>query len=342
MRVLSAVMLLAILACTALTLAFDGKILHGIARQTLAAFHPRVSGTITHSRVVEHRDSDGSTYGFEVRYVHEVDGRRYEGTQYRHGAWHSSNRSAAEDLARRFPVGATVPVFHHPETPDDAVLVTGVQGQDLFLLLFMNPFNLMMLTGWYGALRVLRGKEEDRLGAFMRDGRVHVRLEGVSVLAVGVMALGGASFLSIFAVGFVTGFEPPLPVAVLTWGAVIATGVVFARRQRAKLESGDSDLILDETNRRLSLPVGSGREARLDVPWSQVKSVLLEERTRKDHEGDTVSLWCPTLVLTVPQAGERNEALVEWNDEHKAEVLVKWLTSRLRPGKGVEKARRSV
>ncbi|AKI98503.1 uncharacterized protein DUF3592 [Archangium gephyra] len=331
MRVLYAVMLLFILAATALVLAFDGKILLGIARQGLAAFHPRASGTITHSRVVEHRDSDGSTYGFEVRYVHEVEGRRYEGSQYRYGAWHSSNRSAAEDLARRFPVGATVPVFYDPEAPEDAVLITGVQGLDLFLLLFMNPFNLAMLVGLRGVLRVLRDKEEELLGVFTREGRVHVRLEGVSALAAGVMALGGSSFVALFAVGFVTGFEPSLPVAVLTWGAVIATGVVFARRQREKLASGESELILDETNRRLSLPVGAGREARLEVPWSQVKSVRLEAHTRKDHEGDTVTLWCPTLVLTGAQAGERNEVLVEWGDEHKAEVLVKWLGGKLTP-----------
>ncbi|HYO69332.1 MAG TPA: hypothetical protein VEU33_24960 [Archangium sp.] len=114
-----------------------------------------------------------------MRYAYEVDGRTYEGTRYRYGAWHSSRRGAAEALARRFPVGATVPVFHDAETPEDAVLVAGVQGQELFLLLFMNPFNLAMLAGWYGAVRVLRDEEEELLGAFVRDGRVHVRLDGV-------------------------------------------------------------------------------------------------------------------------------------------------------------------
>ncbi|KFA92921.1 DUF3592 domain-containing protein [Archangium violaceum] len=342
MRFLYAVMLLFILAATALVLAFDGKILHGIARQGLAAFHPSAPGTITRSRVVEHRDSDGSTYGFEVRYAYEAGGRAYEGSQYRYGAWRSSNKRVAEDLARRFPVGAIVPVFHDPESPGDAVLVTGIQGVDLFLLLFMNPFNLVMLVGLRGVLGLLLGGDEERLGVFMRAGRVHVRLEGVSALAVGVMALGGSSFLSIFVVGFVTGFEPPLAVAVLTWGAVLTTGVVFARRQRAKLDSGDCDLILDETNRRLSLPVGAGREARLDVPWSQVTSVVLEERTEKDNEGDLVTRWCPTLVLAAPHGGKRNETLVEWSDEHKAAVLVKWLKSRLPHAQGVEKGRLSV
>ena len=322
------VMLLLILPIVmAPVLVLDGWILHMLARQSLAAFHPSASGTITQSQVVSSDDS----YGFEARYAYAVGGRAYEGSRSSHGEWSSSNRGRVEDLARRFPVGATASVFYDPESPEDAVLITGVQGMDLFLLMFMNPFNLVLLVGWRGALRVLRDKEEDQLGVFTRDGRVHVRLEGVSALAVGVMALGGASFLSIFAVGFVTGFEPPLAVAVLTWVAVIATGVVFARRQRAKLDSGEYDLILDETTRRLSLPVGPGRGKRLDVPWSQVKSVLLEKSTRKDNEGDMVTVWCPTLVLSVSQAGERNEALVEWSDEHKAEVLVKWLGGKLTP-----------
>lgn len=344
MGALKVVILLFLLIWSAGTLKLDGMILQDLVRQSLATRYPRASGTITHSQVVKHRGNDGPTYGFEVRYTYEVDGRSYEGTRYRYGSWNSSDRDPADDAMRRFPVGASVPVFHHPETPADAVLLTGVQGHDLFMLLFMNPFNLVMLAGWYAVLYVLRGKKEDGgVESFTRDGRVHVRLEGWSALAAGLVAFGSASFLSIFVVGLVTGFDPPLPIAVLTWGAVIAVGVYFARRQRTKLDAGDYDLILDETNRRLSLPAGEGREERLEVPWSRVKSVLVEARTKKDSDGeDPMTVWCPTLVLTTPQAEDRNEALVEWEEEHKATLLVEWLKSRLRHGEPAKKERRSV
>lgn len=344
MRALNVVLLLFILVWSAFTLMFDGMILQGLARQTLATFYPHAPGTITHSQVVErgNSDGDGTLYGFEVRYAYEVDGRRYEGTRYRYASWSSSDRAMAADAVRRFPVGARVPVFHHPEAPADAVLVTGVQGHDLYMLLFMNPFNLVMLTGWYGVWSVLRKKEEDPVGAFPRAGRVHVRLQGMGVRAAGLLAFGGTSFVSIFVVAFMTGGDPSLPFAVLTWAAVIAVGVLFARKQRAKLDSGDYDLIVDELNRRLSLPAGPGREERLDVPWSQVKSVMVEKRTRTDSDGDTLTVWCPTVVLTGAQGESRSEALIEWSEENKATALVDWLESRLRLRGAGDRARRSV
>jgi Protein of unknown function (DUF3592) len=343
MRALNAVLLLFLLFWSALTLMFDGRILQDFAHQSLATRYPRASGTITHSRVVQHRGNKGSTYGFEVRYAYEVEGRGYEGTRYRYGSWNPSDREVADDAARRFPVGASVSVFHHPETPADAVLLPGVQGHDVFMLLFMSPFNLVMLAGWYAVLYVLRSKEEDDgVGAFTRDGRVHVRLEGMSARAAGLVAFGVASVVALFAVGLVTSFNPSLPTAVLTWGAVIAVGVFFARRQRAKLDAGDYDLILDEMNQRLSLPAVLDREERLEVPWSQVKSVIVEARTKKDKDGDhPMTVWCPTLVLTTPQGEDRNEALVEWEEENKATLLVKWLRARLRHGEPAKKERRS-
>jgi hypothetical protein len=327
----NAMFLLFILAWSAFTLSADGLILRDIARQSLTAFYSRAPGTITHSQVTEQRGRKGPLYGFEVRYSYEVDGRKYEGKRYRSIDWRSSDREPAEDAVRRFPLGATVSVFHHPEAPADALLVTGVQGQDLFLLLFMNPFNLAMLAGWYGVRGALRKKKEDPVGAVLREGREHVRLEGMGVVSAGLLAFGGASFLSMFVVGFATGGDPSLPIAVLTWAVVITVGVLCARKQRAKLDSGHHDLILDEPNRRLSLPVGPGRGERLDVPWDQVRSVIVEARTRKDNNKKPVTFWCPTVVLTVAQGESRNEALAEWLDENRAHALVKWLGEKLTP-----------
>ncbi|MFY0527481.1 hypothetical protein ACN28I_31475 [Archangium gephyra] len=66
------------------------------------------------------------------------------------------------------------------------------------------------------------------------------------------------------------------------------------------------------------------------MPWGRVKSVIVEERQKKDSDGDSMSLRCPTVVLTGPEGELRNEALVEWTDENKAAALVKWLEQRVR------------
>ncbi|OJT19457.1 hypothetical protein BO221_34280 [Archangium sp. Cb G35] len=325
------VMLLLILPLVmAPVLVLDGWILHTLARQSLSAFHPSASGTITHSEVVRDEDS----YGFEARYAYEVGGRAYEGSRYRHGAWSSSNRGRVEDLARRFPVGASVPVFYDPESPGDGVLITGVDGMYLFLLMFMTPFNMVMLMG---VRHVLRGGEEGRLGVFKRAGRVHVRLtDEMSPLAVGTIAVGCASFVSMFVLAIVMSVYPSLMVAVLAWVAVIATGVIFAKRQHSKLAALDPDLILDERNQMLSVPSCDGRRNRLSVPWSKVKSVFLDQRPYEYSDEGTMTvmtLWCPTLEISA----KPNQTLAQWSDKHKAALLVKWLQARLPHAKGVEK-----
>ncbi|WNG62157.1 DUF3592 domain-containing protein [Archangium gephyra] len=325
------VMLLLILPIVmAPVLVLDGWILHMLARQSLSASHPSASGTITRSQVV----SSDDTYGFEARYAYSVGGQAYEGSRSSHGEWSSSNRGRVEDLARRFPVGASVPVFYDPESPGDAVLITGVDGMYLFLLLFMTPFNMVMLMG---VRHVLRSGEEGRLGVFKRAGRVHVRLtDEMSPLAVATIAVGGASFVSIFVLGIVMSLYPSLVAAVLTWVAVIATGVICARRQHAKLAALDSDLILDERNQMLSLPARDGRGKRLSVPWSKVKSVFLDKRTHEFSDEGTMWLstsWCPTVVISA----KPNQTLAQWSDEHKAALLVKWLQARLPHAKDVEK-----
>lgn len=211
---------------------------------------------------------------------------------------------------------------------------TGVDGMYLFLLMFMTPFILVMLL-WVP--HVLRGGDEGRLRVFNRAGRVHVRLtDEMSPLAVGTLAVGGASVVAVFVLALVMALPPPLLAAVFTWVAVIATGVVCATRQHAKLAALDSDLILDERNRLLSLPAGEGRRKRLSVPWSKVKSVFLDKRTHEFSDEGTMTLatsWRPTLEISM----KPNETIVQWGDEHKAALLVKWLRARLPHAKGVEK-----
>ncbi|HEX8439976.1 DUF3592 domain-containing protein [Archangium sp.] len=341
MNTVSRMPLLFVLFWSAVTLLFDGFILRGIVGQLQALSYSRTTGTITYSEVSEKTDSDGTTYGFVVRYAYEVDGRAYEGTRYRYSQSSSSNKAPARALKERFHEGATVPVFHSPEAPEEAVLETGVRGYELFFLLFMSPFNLVMLGGWYGVL-LGRRKDEDEVGAFRRGDRVHVRLERTGAVAAGFVAFGVASFLAIFVVGIPTGFDPSLPTMLVTWGLLIATGVFFGRKHGAKLDAGDHDLILDEGTRRLSLPVGPDRTERLDVPWSQVHSVSVETHTSKDSDGDTVTTWRPTVVVTAAnELGRRSEAIVDWKDEKRAAALVEWLKSRLRHRESVTKARMS-
>ncbi len=110
----------------------DGFVLSGLVRQLRSSFYSSVPGTITRSEVVL---NESSNYRFEVRYTYEVDGQTYLGDSYRYSPWGSSEASSFDELASRFPQGASVRVFYRPGSPGDAVLLRGMQGVDVLVLL---------------------------------------------------------------------------------------------------------------------------------------------------------------------------------------------------------------
>lgn len=126
------------------TLVFDGVTGWATVRQMRAKGYPTVPGRITHSEVKEHSDSDGSTYSAEIRYTYRVDQREYRGDRYRYGGVSSSDGNAQRTVAA-FPVGAEVTVHYHPRDPADAILIVGLEGCDLFMPMFLLPFNVVKI-----------------------------------------------------------------------------------------------------------------------------------------------------------------------------------------------------
>ena len=209
---------------SAITLVFDVMLVISAWRQIQAESYPRVIGAITHSEVDEHHDSDGTTYSADVKYVFTVDDRQYEGDRYRYGQMGSSDRNAHKIVAS-LPVGKEVPVYYNPADPADSVLKTGIEGSDLFMALFMMPFNIVMLGGWYvlGRGVYVRLLKPPAGGAkVVHHGfRAHVYSSGKPMLAAAAATLLGTSFVSIFIVGFGFGFNPPAEVIVTVWTVVL-------------------------------------------------------------------------------------------------------------------------
>ena len=59
-----------------------------------------------------------------IRYSWSVDGVQYTGDRYRLGTTHEKyrERSDAEEAAKAFPGGTTIPVYYDPKNPSEAVL----------------------------------------------------------------------------------------------------------------------------------------------------------------------------------------------------------------------------
>lgn len=96
---------------------------------------PSTSGRITEvsvETIVTHRNNDGHIqrsvrYEPVVTYEYRVGGAVYTGVKIQ-AAGKTYRKSKADEIAAGYAVGALVPVYYDPQTPDDAVLVQGGGG----------------------------------------------------------------------------------------------------------------------------------------------------------------------------------------------------------------------
>jgi len=108
--------------------------------------YANTSGRITHGEVVQpHRL--GRHYDVDIRYHYEVNRRSFEGTRFR--CIRVTSLSSAQNVVAAHPVGSTTKVFYNPKDPRDSVLSAGIEQSDLYGLLFLIPFNLVMVFQWY-------------------------------------------------------------------------------------------------------------------------------------------------------------------------------------------------
>lgn len=321
----SAVLLLFVLPWTAITMGFNFLMVSGIVRQAQSASWPSVPGTILTSEVESVRGGKSTTHGLKVLYTWTVEGQRYEGTRYRLNAWRSSDRGYAEGLVERFPAGVTVPVYYRPGQPSEAVLVAGMQGAELFLLMFLLPFNLVTL--WLGTVLVRVWRRDERLPRtfFREDGSECVTLGNASPIDSACLTLGISALVCVVLCGLTVGFNPPLPVAAVAWVAVIACGLAAGLRTRTRLKTGYYDLRIHAQARSLSLPPVSGRKAPLELRWSDVQSLRVEPHLTTSR-GRTHTHYRPTLELTT---GSR-EVITSFGSQEEAEALARWLQSYLK------------
>jgi hypothetical protein len=210
----------------------------------------RTSGTITHSEVVRHEDSDGDTYSVDIRFTYLVDGNRHEGTRYSYSVVSSSERMWADRIVGEHPVGSTRDVRYSRHEPSDSVLNPGIDGSTLMMLMFLTPFNAVMVGIWsFVGLAIFwlrHNGARSPLPTFRRAGATHIRLSHLTWPVVGVIGVGGASVVGIFLIGFGTGFHPEVDQMVVCWIIVLLVGVHVALGRRRQERAGCFDFIVDE------------------------------------------------------------------------------------------------
>lgn len=141
---------------SAITLSFDVIIVRGVLGQWRSMHFIAAEGHILHSEVTTSNGSEGATYGARVRYEYRVNDRRYESDRVRYGQMSTSDGKWARRTVRENPAGATRPVYYDSAAPAEAVLQTGVNGENLFMALFISPFNAVMIGLWCWAVAARR------------------------------------------------------------------------------------------------------------------------------------------------------------------------------------------
>jgi hypothetical protein len=249
-----------------------------------------------------------------VKYTYAVAGRTYTASRVRYTAAPRESDTAAGVVARH-PVGAPVRVYYDPGAPGEAVMYPGINGADLFVVLFLTPFNVVMIVSWIYGLGAVRPAvdAERRFGRRVRARRSGwvVRLPGMSPLLAGALAATGISFLSVFVLAFGTGMNPSLGVAavplVLTAvGAVVVSTVVTFRRRR---------LLVDPLRRTIVLP----HDAKTGQ-FGPVEEIEIERRSRAGGNSRRV-VWVPTLTVLDQPGQRRRVPLGEFTEQDEAEVM---------------------
>lgn len=316
------------------TLAFDGMLLHGIYRQWKATGFPATVGTVAHSEVVVDHDDDGTSYRVDVRYTYSVDRRQYEGDTYRYGMT-SFGENEAYQIVESLAAGREVDVYYNPQDPADSVLRPGIEGADLFLALFLMPFNVIMLGAWAVAVRHFFPPEPDRPAGgarIVRRGfRQYVCTSAFRPVVVAVAVLLGTSFVSIFVVAFGFGPNPAVPAIVTVWGTVVSLTLFSYVWCRVRVGAGRTHLILDELARTVTLPASKTdqRGVPLMIRYPDVESVGVREKP-PTHSGRAVSRRYEIVLGYRGGNGQQQVKIAEKSNRAEAEGLAAWIEEQIK------------
>lgn len=273
-------------------------------RATRSSSWPAAPGTVTASEVVRTRGDADSPDSFhaEITYRYTVAGRDYTADRVRFGSVGSSDRTGADRLVARYPVGAAVQAHYAPGDPSVAVLEPGPH---LGLLLFPCLGGVFGAVGAVLVAVALKARARRRLEAWAFDERaagtaprtidaeavadppadlgLRLRRRGDSIVVTGTTAASG----SMTAAG-----RAVIGCWTVAVGLLLTLGLVFCVGMLALVLSGGPMKI---NGRPASKAAGVAFVVGFGVVWSLVVGLMLRAGRRSRSQAAGAFPWTLTL-----------------------------------------------
>jgi hypothetical protein len=231
-----------------------------------------------------------------------------------------------------YPAAREIMIHYNPASPGESVLRSGIGGVDLFAGIFMTPFNVIMLVGWASLLKWVRGWWDKRpaggVPVLCEDNETAaLRLAPFTPLTAAAVTAAGTSFLMVFAVALIFGFDS-MQGAAVGWGLIVGLSITVYFGVVSRTRAGRYDLVIDRPAGTVTLPAIYGCKSPATIRISQVKSV---DMTVEESTGENASTkYAPMLRWYGACAGDvRNSKLGEFAARERAESLATWVRERI-------------
>lgn len=312
----------------AITGTFDVIIFSGLYRQAQTLWYKEAPAEIVRSQLRTNSDSEGTTYAVDIEYNYVVGDHIYTSKRYSFNDLNSSDSRGTRAAVRSHQAGSTAKCYYDPAKPSHSVIRKGLGGSDLFMVMFITPFNL----GGVGVLAWLLYSAREK--SWQPRPRIVDHIQNRELFCMSTWTPLGfffsvfllATFLGLFVVVIPNGFNPPLLKVGVVWGSAALLSIVLALRSFFKTKSGVYDLVFDHNVRSISLPAMHGRKQPESVPYDSVSKI----EARAVHSGSGDDAKTEHFVNLLTTDGRDLRLKREFSESH-ADALARALNERIRP-----------
>jgi len=284
------------------------------------------SGTVREFHVHVKRDADSTTYTPIILFDYTVNHQAFVGDRINFtSSSGSSSQSRISAFKAQYVPGSTVRVYYDPANPAKSVLSLERDPTLSMLLLFLTPFNIIMIAGWNWLIsRFLAGQATSVAGFRITrsPSRVVLRLSRVSPAVAGYCAAGISSFIAIFVIAFSTDMMPSKTAVIVTWTVVCVASLLSYTAQSRRQSLGLDALVIDRAAGTIRIP---GRPEPYIAPLTSFDRCDIRiDASREINDQPT------RQVLAIFRGALPEIIVATWLNDETSSDLARWLTDEIR------------